>query len=290
MAQLSVVEIVQNAGFSPDDFLYVDGDLPFSIVYINVANGELSRGLTGYFDLFIPTRPVKLVETTGGMRRKNFVYKKGMIGFNEPEANWSVEWLGVLEGVTIIFDPKTIAKVSDAIYGERFETLKWRTALSDNVPTIAYLGLDIASQVGTGFPVHRDILTRQVETLIAMLLRRYSRTSERDTSKVGIMSPQVLRAIQFIDSKLKDHLTSDIISEACYTSTSQLNRLFRAEVGRSLWGYVLDKRLDSARSELQAGAAAVETVAKIYRFKSRTTFSKQFKARFGCAPSHFNRS
>lgn len=286
----STENVLAEAGFKQSDVIQTEGHWPLTLIFINQDSGTLDRELVGYFDVFLPTRAITLHERTGDMRRKKFSYKRGMIGFNPPETRWSIDWQGRMEGVGLIFEKDVLQRAAIDLFGDNPTDLKWRMALSDNMPAIAYLGLDIASQISEGYPAGRTVVDQQVLTFIGMLVRRYASTDQRNTAKVGIRSPQVLRALSYIDANLTAPITTDHICDIAASSPSHLNKLFRKEIGNSVWNYVISRRMLAAAQEIEATHFTIDVIAKSYSFASRSTFSNQFKSHYGMSPGQYRRS
>lgn len=282
-----ILGILRDVDIPDHDVFFVEGKWPITFVILRMPTGSLTRGLHGFFDVFVPTRQVLLHETTGGRRRQKFQYRKGDVGFNAPEAHWSIEWTGRLEGVTIVIDPAVMKRFARDHFGREFESIHWRTALSDYMPTIAYLALDIVSQCATDFPIGRKPVELQIETMLTLMLRRYSTTLSTNSAEIGINSTQVLRAVNYVNQNLKRDLSTEQICEIGAASPAQMNRLFRAELGHSIWQYVRQKRLRAAADDLRLSGEKIGTIANRYRFSSRTTFSNQFKSHFGITPGQY---
>lgn len=290
MDRKSLKSILVDSGLDTDHVYKVAGKWPATMVLANMASGTLERQLPDFYDVFIPTRPMVLIETSGDMRRRKFRYRRGMVGFSPPGATWSIEWVGQLEGISFFFSPDVINRFAERNFKESPVDLTWRSALSDNMPAIAHLGMDIASQVATGVPMGKRFVQNQTSVFLSMLLRRYSYSPQRMSALVGVTSPQVLRAVRFIDLHLTDPISSALICEYCAASGSHLNRLFREELGQSLWDFVLSRRLDAAAGQLRKTAAPIAQIGRLYQFRSRSSFSRQFSQRFDCSPSEHRRS
>lgn len=289
MSRYPAKDILVELGFPDQDIVVFDGEWPSTIVTMRENTGKLDRGFVGFFDIFIPTRTVTLHELTGGYKRKKYNYRYGMAGFNPPEAEWAISWEGVLEGFAIVYETSTIEKASQELFGESYKSLDWRQAICDRAPAIAYLGLDIAGQATTGFPAGKTHVNLQMRAFLAMLIRRYAVTPERNTALVGVSSRQVLRAVQYIEAHLTQPLSLQHISDVSAASIGHLNRLFRVEVGHTVWGYVMLRRINAAAEKLTQSDDTVENIAKQFGFKSRSNFTRQFKTIRGKSPGNFRK-
>lgn len=227
-------EAARDAVGNADTIIGLDGKWPAALSVMNMDHGRQTRLFTDLFEIFIPTRGLELTEISGGLKRRSFRYLPGMVGFNSPGARWEIEWTGTIAGVCFFFDADTIAKAVEEVYGEQPDYLTWRLALSDHAPAIAYLGLDIASQIVNQFPAGRAHAERLMETFLALLIRRYSRSQTRNTSRVGLLSQQVLRALSFIEKNHHRAISLEEICRASHASPAHLNRLFRKEIGQSV--------------------------------------------------------
>ena len=72
-------------------------------------------------------------------------------------------------------------------------------------------------------------------------------------------------------------------------SPDRFSRLFHAELGQPFRRYALDVRLDRARHLLDETTMGVADIAGALGYPDAFLFSRQFKARFGVAPSHRRR-
>lgn len=272
----------QNIGVST--LTDIDNRWPTVVSLFRSSSGNGQRFLKGVFEIFIPTRTIQLHEISGGMERTSFSYQKGMVAFSPPQAHWEIEWQGTIEGVCFYFAPETMRRAAADIYGEELEETNWRLALSDYAPAIAYLGLDIASQAKNGFPVGQDHINDLMRAFLSLAIRRYSKSDRRNSARVGIFSPQVLQAIKYIDANLEQDLSTDSICFHSAVSVPHLNRLFRKEVGHSVWRYVTRQRLNLAARKLLETTETVDRIGRSSGFRSKVNFERHFKARFGVTP------
>lgn len=277
-------------GIGSKDIVEINGQWPVTIVLFKIGSNTLERFFGKLFDLFLPTRPVTLREISGENVRTTFHYRSGMVGFNPPNEYWTVEWEGTIEGVSILIEPEIMNCAAKSLLDEELCIQTWRLALSDHAPAIAYLGLDIASQAAAGFPAGKGHVEMQIQTLLAMIIMRYSSTQARDTALVGMFSRQVLKAVKFIKSHFGDEIDVQKICDISGTSLVHLNRLFRAELGDSVWVYVKRHRLNFAAQQLKTSCMPVSHIAKLCGMPSRQSFAIQFKREFGATPTEFRKA
>ncbi len=93
----------------------------------------------------------------------------------------------------------------------------------------------------------------------------------------------VIEVMRYINAYLTEDISLKSIAGAFYTSTSNLDYLFRKKNGYSLHSYILLKRLLFAQEQLKKGVPAHD-VCTICGFKEYTTFYRQYKKHFGISP------
>ncbi len=289
MRQYDLEQQLHSFGVTQDNIRHINGKWPVTIALLAVNAGASDRLRRDYFDMFLPTRPLLLTELTGGLPQRDFQYRTGIVGFTPPGASWAASWDSRMEGVAYFILPSIMEMAANLAFGEAGMHLNWRMALGDHAPAIAYLGLDIASQVATGFPAGTQHVDTQLDSLLAMIVRRYSATVTRDTSLVGVLSPQVLRAIRYIDSNLGTAFALQDICDIAGASQAHLNRLFRSELGDSVWGHVQARRIDEASNALRYSNATISRIAQNYGYPSPVHFARIFKSRFGKSPAEYRR-
>ena len=273
----------------PDKYI-VSGNWPCAIVWFSSRNSTLDVAPMTYFDLFFPTRPVRLIESTGVYGKRVFEYREGSIGFSPLSETYSVKWEGTLEGYSFIFQEETMAAACNAIFKEDYKAVNWRSGKGDYIPAIYYLAQDIASQTVLQFPAGESFVQRQLETLLSMILRRYSSVEQRQTEHVGIQSQVVLSAIYFIEANLDKPLDIARIAVVCGASQTHIRRLFRSETGESLGAYIRRQRLNRAAEYLNQSTEYVDQIGRLCGFPNTVNFHRQFKGHYGMSPLEFRRS
>ncbi len=124
-----------------------------------------------------------------------------------------------------------------------------------------------------------DILAscyRVISECIASENKRYAR------------SDLLSRAIEYILSDFtSEKLTVGAVAEKTGVSEAHLRRLFRAVMGISPMAYVNYLRFERARNMLCESNITVSEIAGLSGFSDPYYFSREFKRRFGVAPSEY---
>jgi AraC-like DNA-binding protein len=98
---------------------------------------------------------------------------------------------------------------------------------------------------------------------------------------------RLCRARDFIDSCYRDQLDLSRIAAIACLSPYHLLRLFRTSFGCTPHQYLTTRRVDAAAAALGGGARDLAAVADAAGFESRSAFFRNFKRRFGVAPSTY---
>jgi AraC-like DNA-binding protein len=99
------------------------------------------------------------------------------------------------------------------------------------------------------------------------------------------LDDRVIRAVNLINSwPLDQPLPAEQVARQAGLSLVQLNRLFTAQLHRSVAEYFNQRRRDAARRLVEEGRAPLKSAAHELGFKSAAHFSSWFKAAFGKSP------
>jgi AraC-like DNA-binding protein len=98
----------------------------------------------------------------------------------------------------------------------------------------------------------------------------------------------VSKIIRYIDANIEGDLAMERIESVAVLSARQIHRLFKEVTGESCHDYIMDRRLEIARSKLQTDPTlSIKEVAYASGFASAAHFSAKFKIHFGVTPSEY---
>lgn len=103
-------------------------------------------------------------------------------------------------------------------------------------------------------------------------------------SRHGIRSKHLIRAIRIIEDNVETPLTPSEIAIELKISTRQLERLFGKYLNTTPKRFMMDVRLQRARTLIQQTDATISEIAMACGFTSTSHFSKVFSAQFGVTP------
>ena len=115
---------------------------------------------------------------------------------------------------------------------------------------------------------------------------------QRSSMSVLIRSrnPGLLSVVNLMNAHIEDPLSLEDLAQAARFSRRHIERMFLAVLGETPGDYYRGIRLDRGRNLLSTTDMALIDVALACGFGSVAHFSKSFKARFGVAPTKYNRS
>lgn len=114
---------------------------------------------------------------------------------------------------------------------------------------------------------------------------------QRSSMSVLIRSrnPGLLSIVNLMNAHIEDPLTLDDLAREAGYSRRHIERMFLSILGETPGDYYRGIRLDRGRNLLSTTDMGLLDVALSCGFGSVAHFSKSFKARFGVAPTKFNR-
>ncbi|GAA6207467.1 GlxA family transcriptional regulator [Cognatishimia sp. WU-CL00825] len=106
----------------------------------------------------------------------------------------------------------------------------------------------------------------------------------------GIRDKKLLKAVNFIQDNFEEDLKLDELAAMCNVSRRQMERLFKRHLDLSPRSFLVDVRLQQARTMLAGTDLSIIEVATACGFGSTSYFSKRFRMKFGASPYRFRLS
>lgn len=99
--------------------------------------------------------------------------------------------------------------------------------------------------------------------------------------------PLTAAAQQFLAEHLAENLPTAQLAQEFHLSASQLNRLFRQHTGQSVHEYLVNLRINRAKSLLKESCLSVTEIAGAVGYEYDTSFSAVFRDKVGMSPRQF---
>lgn len=94
----------------------------------------------------------------------------------------------------------------------------------------------------------------------------------------------IKQIIRYIDRHLSEDISLDVIENEFYRDKAYLGRRFKSVMGCSIWGYIMRKRIFSAREQLYL-TQSVSDAFSVSGFGDYSAFYRKYKKYVGCSPS-----
>ena len=107
-------------------------------------------------------------------------------------------------------------------------------------------------------------------------------------------NPQLYRQLLLIREEMQQHPEADWnvqkLCERTHVSRSYLQRMYKRYFGKSIFGELIDFRLQKARALLSSTDYPISQIAELCGYETYAHFAKQFKAQEGVTPSEFRKA
>jgi AraC family transcriptional regulator len=172
------------------------------------------------------------------------------------------------------------------LYQGRSEHLYAHLRLPTSGPAHA---VPLIQDAGSGTPLLSDLLEHGVSAFAASpayaashvwaVLWKLTRAGAGDRTH-----PALAEAVAYIEAHLSDALPIPRIARAAGISHNQLIRLFRAQTGDTVVGYVRRRRMERARHLLRETTMPISTIASTVGIPDLQALNKACRRTFGMSP------
>lgn len=136
-------------------------------------------------------------------------------------------------------------------------------------------------------PYHKNICQNYLEVLISNILRRTK--SDLKLSKTDNLNADCDHIKKYIDVHYAENLTLDTLSEFTYMNKYYLSHVFKENFGKSPIDYLIDKRIETAKTLLKTTEYSISKISELVGYNSQSYFSQLFKKRVDNTPSGYRK-
>lgn len=153
---------------------------------------------------------------------------------------------------------------------------------------IEHLGARFLEELKAGGVASRTCVQSLANLLAVHLLRHYSTASDSAGDPSGKLARHKLRqATDYINKNLRDDLSLGKISETLCMSPCHFAHLFKQTTGLTPHRYVIECRMEKAKSLLRETNFPVNEIAQLVGYSSQSHFSTVFRQFTGQAPLRY---
>jgi len=189
----------------------------------------------------------------------------------------------------IVMVPNEI--LEQAAQGARYiqPALQTQDVLQDS--TLRRLMKILLSEKRRGFQSGALFLDGVATAMASYLLRHYSVASSPQENAGGGMAPSALRrCIELMQARLEDDIRLNDLASEVGVSTSHFIRSFRQSTGKTPYQFLLQQRIERARSLMRNLRTPLTEVALASGFADQHHLARVFRRITGMTPSSYRRS
>lgn len=204
---------------------------------------------------------------------------------SETPVRWS--WDTRLSFAVMALEPEYLNKVARETFGLDPAGVRLLTVEGQRDPLITGIAGNLMREAMNGDAGSRLFAESLAGMLAVHLLRNYSERSQPIVSdRISTQPRAVTQAVSFIHDNYARDLSLADIAAAAHLSPFHLSRIFKKATGVTPHQYLLEVRVNSARSLLTAGAGdrSLAEVAAAVGFADQSHLTRHFKRMLGVTP------
>lgn len=110
---------------------------------------------------------------------------------------------------------------------------------------------------------------------------------QTEIATTPVYKKEVLDVIQYIETHYQGKITLEMISSHTNFSENYLCRMFKEQVGTSLFSYINDVRMNKAAELMRNGGNYIKEVSSAVGINDQFYFNRLFKKYFGMSPTEY---
>ncbi|MCE7979781.1 MAG: helix-turn-helix domain-containing protein [Caldilinea sp. CFX5] len=159
------------------------------------------------------------------------------------------------------------------------------SCLDHTDPLVHAIGQAILGELQTDGLVDALYLESLFRALTIHLVRNHAVSTETPTPVNGKLPPEALQRVRdYIHDHLSEEITLETLAALVHLSPYHFARKFKAATGLPPYQYVLQCRVEQAKSLLVAGQQSISAVAQAVGFASQSHLTRHIKHAFGVTP------
>ena len=220
----------------------------------------------------------------GGPLHQNSVASGEIIVYPASSEHW-IRWQENAEFLLLFLDPALVAQTADQLTSHSsIELIESKKGVSDSL--IQQIGLALKAEIDEGMVASSSLYAESLaNALSAHLLRHYTVWKPTLEDVAGTHSASTLRhVIEYIHDTLDHHLTLAELAFVADLSTYHFARTFKHVTGVAPHQYILNARVERAKSLLLQGKLSIAEIANKVGFFDQSHFTRYFKRLVGVTP------
>jgi AraC family transcriptional regulator len=155
-------------------------------------------------------------------------------------------------------------------------------------PLVEHVVRALMAELAAPEPAGRIYADSLAVALTTRLVQNFATVTA--TGRQTLSKPQVRRVVEFVEANLDGELTLDQLAEVAGISVPHFTTLFRRTMGQSVHSYVMERRVQRARSLLLARNRSIAEVALETGFAHQSHLARWMRRLLGVTPSEILRA
>lgn len=206
--------------------------------------------------------------------------------FNPEQFHATVDASSIHKFLAIFLETCFLQDLSESIYGDREVNLgNYSFPYNAHLRELLLNFIEESRQKQGGY----DFLTQSIAIQVGVYLLRRSKydcpvlkEEKHYSNKKGID-----RSIEFIHENYRRNFSLAQVAQTAHLSPYHFSRVFKAQVGKSPFEYLLDLKIEKAKEYLRYGDKSVTEICFTCGFNDVSYFTRVFTKKVGVNPSTF---
>lgn len=231
---------------------------------------------------------VKRVTRGAGGRAQTTVVQPGAI--TSVSAGTAHDWAteGPIGFAHLYLDPATVARTVHETFDRDPRAVELMDEVGKEAPLLTALFMGMLAQIESPGFASRLLLDTLLQSFIVQLLSESSTLGAVTPAAPHSLAPRRLkRVLDFIEANLADDIELDQLAAVAGSSRYHFSRSFRDATGFPPYRYLIQRRIEAAKTLLLKDELSIGQVSAQCGFKSSAQFAVMFKRVFGTTPNRF---
>jgi AraC family transcriptional regulator len=255
-----------------------------------VISGTVPRDDAYVVTLHLRARPKGAMCAEGRwIEPENF--QPGNAGLVDLRMKLVSEYAGPFHYLSFYLKRKALDGVADDAGVQRVGDLRYRPAIGFSDPVVRHLLLSLKPALETGgtdmSALYADHVAMALVSHIAIAYGAMRLPQGR--SRGGLTPAQQRRAKELLDARLDGGVALAELAATCQLSVRHFARAFRESTGQSPHRWLVERRLDKARSLLERSSQPLKDIASACGFASQSHLTRAFARYVGMTPGAWRR-
>ncbi len=211
----------------------------------------------------------------------------GLLDFVPANLPFAVGWTEPFEVISLVISPGFVSE----FVRPAADSLQFREGLGFEDPLLAHLLLNLDSEMKSGNPSGAIYAESISAAVLAQLIRTHSGTPRKLEVAKGRLPPnRTRRILEYIEANLHRQVSLAELAGIVEMNAFHLLRSFKATLGVPPHRYILQRRVERAKSLLRDPALTISEIAFRCGYAEQSSLTRAFQRMTGAAPALYRSS